>query len=285
MKNFYKRVIAYFIDMVIISIITMSITYMPIFSGDLVKYRKVFKEYNKEYTEYLGFSRDINGYYKDNKLSDKEYHKLIDKYSKYSDNINKYYINNKLTKSNYKKLTSDINDKWSKLYKKYNYKLNKYSIVSNVSSFVVILIYFLGCNIFMNGMTVGKKLMKLRIVSFDDSNKVSKLNYVIRTIILYNPIYYIAIVLGLFIFNVNSYYNWSYVWSDIKNYLEIFIVFMIIVRKDSRGLHEILSNTKVVDVDNVVDVNNKDDVTVIKKDNSSKIKKGKNNRKVVIDEE
>ena len=287
MKSIYKRLIAYLVDILIISVITMSITYLPIFKNDLSNYRKYLKEYNKEYTTYLSFNRELTKFYKDNELSDKEYHKLCDKYNDYTDSINKYYKDNKLTKKDYKKLTSEIDNNWSKSYKRYNYRMNKYSLVSNISSFVVILLYFLGLNIFMNGQTIGKKVMKLQIVSNDDADKVSIINYLIRALILYNPIYYLAIVLGLYIFNVNSFYSWSYVWSDIKSYLEIIIIFMIIVRKDNRGLHEMLSKTKVISVDNKEISNEKkeNEVTVIKKDNSKKKRKSNKGRKIVVDEE
>ena len=263
MKKLYYRIIAYLIDMIIISIITMSITYMPIFQKDLSYYRENLKKYNKEYTNYLIFNKDLKNYYKDNKLSNDEYNKLIKKNKDYQALINKYYIDNKLTKKNYKKLTNDINKKWNKSYTEYNYKLNKYSIVSNISSFIVIIAYFLITNIYMNGMTIGKKIMKLRIVS-NNNSKLNYKNYLIRAIILYNPIYYIAIVIGLFIFNKEIYNNWTYIWSDIKNYLEIFIIMMIIVRKDNRGLHELLSNTKVISIEEEKE-DNKETITVIKK--------------------
>ncbi len=287
MKKIYTRFIAYLIDMVIISIITMSITYIPIFKNDLINYRKYIKEYNKEYTTYLSLNNDLNKYYKDKKISEKEYNKLIENNQEYKSIIDKYYQDNKLTKKNYKLLLNKVNKEWTKKYKDYNYKLNKYSLISNISSFIIIIIYFLGTNILMNGMTIGKKIMKLRIVS-NTKEKVSLINYLIRTIILYNPIYYLAISLGIFIFNKNTYYNWSYIWSDIKNYLEIIIIMMIIARKDSRGLHELLSNTKVqslTEINDNKDSNNSDNVTIIKKNNNSKKRNSKKSKKIIINEE
>ena len=285
MKSIYKRLIAYFIDMIIISVITMSITYLPIFNKDLENYRKYLKEYNKEYTEYLNFNNKLNKYYKDNKLTDKEYNKLKDIKSKYVSYLDKYYVDNKLVKKDYKKLTKEVNKDWSKLYKNYNYKLNKYSLVSNISSFVIIFVYFLVANIYLNGQTIGKKIMKLQII-FNNKDKVSIIDYLIRIIVLYNPIYYLAVSFGIYIFNANAYYNWAYIWSDIKNYLEMIIIMMIIVRKDNRGLHEILSNTKVIVTDSKNNNNKTDEeVTIIKKDDNIKPKKRKTKKNIVIEEE
>ncbi|MBR3162262.1 MAG: RDD family protein [Bacilli bacterium] len=286
MKKIYKRFIAYLIDILIISIISMSITYMPIFNKELSNYRKYIKEYNKEYTNYLSFNNDLNKYFKDKKITNEEYNKLANKHDTYKTYLNKYYKDEKLSKKNHKKITKEINKEWSKTYKRYNYKLNKYSLVSNISSFIVIIIYFLGTNILMNGMTIGKKIMKLRIVSNQDNKDVIPLNYLVRTIILYNPIYYLAISLGIFIFNINTYYNWTYIWSDIKNYLELLIVIMIIARRDSRGLHELLSSTKIISTDEEISNNNEKnkDVIIIKKDNNKK-RKSNSSKKIIIDEE
>ena len=62
-------------------------------------------------------------------------------------------------------------------------------------------------------------------------------------------------IIGSVSFNVNDFYNYALVLSNIKDYLLIIVVLTIIIRKDNRGLHDLLSKTMVVD--NKSNINNK----------------------------
>ncbi|MEE3344183.1 MAG: RDD family protein [Bacilli bacterium] len=293
MKKIYKRLIAYFIDILLTSLIITAILYLPIFKTERTNYNKYLKEYNKEYTEYLSFTNDINKYYKDKKISEKEYSKLSDKYSNYTKYLEKYYKDKKITKKEYSKLIKEIDSNRNKYYKKTNYLINKYTKGNNIISFIVLITYFLSLNILLKGQTIGKKIMKLRIVNNkNEEEKITTINHLIRIIILYNPIYYLLITIGVFLFKTNNYYYWTYILGEIKNYLEVIILVMIIIRKDNRGLHELLSQTKVISTDitdikptknDIEDIDKKNkEVTVIKKNKTHKSNK---NKKIIIDEE
>ena len=305
MKRIYKRIVAYLIDILIVSIIITLVLCIPIFKTERVKY-------NNEYAIYMSFGKKISNYYQDKKIDEDEYANLKDKHPSYIEYVDKYFEDKIISKKEYKKLVKDVNNDWQKEYKKINYKINKYTVMNNIVSFVVIIVYFLALNVLLCGQTIGKKLVKLKIVNVNEDEKISTINNLIRIVVLYNPIYYLLVTLGVFIFKANDYYSWSYVISQIKNYLEVIIFVMIVVRKDRRGLHELLSKTKVIatdgensseekDVEDDKDDDNKkkaskqrktkkdkisvldEDVDVIKKkDKSSKTRKKK---KVVIDEE
>ena len=285
MNKTVKRFIAYFIDMLIISIISMSIGYLPLFNNNLNDYKKEVKEYNKEYTNYLSFKTNLEKYYNDKKINNKEYEKL-EKYDNYNNYLNKYYKNNNISKKNYSKLIGDIDKDWLKKNKQYNYDISSKSKIDNIISFIVIIAYFMTCNLLTKGKTIGKIIMKLKIVSNDDNKEPSCFNYLIRCLILYNPLYYITIIIGTYLLKVNEFYLWSYAMSNIKNYLEIIIIIMIIMRKDKRGLHELLSKTKVIDItDNNNPKEDDENITIIRKDNKLKNRNKSKNKKIILEEE
>ena len=53
--------------------------------------------------------------------------------------------------------------------------------------------YFIAFNKYTNGQTLGKKVMRLKIVNSKDIDaKVPIWSYLVRAIILYQPIYYLV---------------------------------------------------------------------------------------------
>lgn len=182
-----------------------------------------------------------------------------------------------------------------KEYKTYYYKLNKSYKVNNIIYIALILLYFVGVNLLTNGQTLGKKVMKLKIVNnSDEYTKVSTFNYFLRALVLYNPLYYLMVLLGVELMSANSFYNWMIVWSNIQNYLQIVIMIMILARVDNRGLHELLSKTKVIEIDdNYVesikseDKSNDEDIVILKNKSKTQNKSKKRHKpeKIVVEED
>ena len=253
MKKNYKRLIAYILDMFLVLLVASLLSRVSFINPELKKYNNYYKDYQEEYVNYNNFITLFNKYYKDNKISDKEYNKLLEKYPDRVTYIDKYYEDKKISKKEYNKIINNINNDFQVRYKELYYNVNKYSKVYNAILIVVIILYFVGVNTLFNGQTLGKKIMNIEIVG--SSNKVTFLNYLIRTLILYNPIYYLLMIIGSVSFNVNDFYNYALVLSNIKDYLLIIVVLTIIIRKDNRGLHDLLSKTMVVD--NKSNINNK----------------------------
>jgi uncharacterized RDD family membrane protein YckC len=102
----------------------------------------------------------------------------------------------------------------------------------------------------MNGQTIGKKIMKVKVVDEDGVNPGLKV-HLIRAIQNWSG-YYMALVAWLMYVNV-----WAYSIASIFNFV-ISIVFLVslimfLAREDSRGLHDMLAGTYVVRVDQNVD--------------------------------
>lgn len=290
MKKFFKRFCAYLVDVLVVSLIVYLFTSIPFVNFQLDDYNKSYEAYEKTYVDYIEFVSDLENYYEDNKLTRKEYDKLVKGANKdYIELLDEHYKDDELTKTGYSSLVKDLDRDFQKKYKNYYYNISKYSTIYNIIYIVVLLLYFVLGNIWFSGQTLGKKLLKLKIVSNDDSSKkVTWVNFLIRALVLYNPIYYLVILISPYLFNVNSFYSWALVFGNIKNYLEIIIMVMIVVRLDNRGLHELLSNTKVIYLDDVsssLNVSYDNDYDIEKRsDNKGNVKK-KNEKKIVVDEE
>lgn len=268
MFKIFKRAVAYFIDMMVVLIVVQTIVSIPFINRDIDSYNEVYNNYLDSIEEYSNFRVDLVSYFDDNELDSEEYESLIKDNKSYEKVLNKYYKDNKLTKKNYEKLLKNVDNEYEKEYKKIYYNLDKYSIIYNISYLVVVFLYFVGFNMVTKGVTLGKKLTRLKIVNNKDSKReVSLLSYVIRTIILYQPIYYLSKLVFVNFLGIGSYYDVINVVYSFHTYLEFAILTFMIIRLDGRGLHDILSNTKVIVLDRNGDEISK--VSLIKKDSKN----------------
>lgn len=283
MKKLFRRFIAYTIDMMVIILIAQSLSGIPQINKQLNNYNKYYNGYMELYELYASFKVDLTNDFKDKNLTEKEYNSLIENHEKYVDTLNEYYMDGKLTEKNYDKLNKKIDKEYNREYKKVYYKIEQNSVLYFVIYLVIVFTYFVGFNKYTNGQTLGKKLTKLRIINSKDENEnVPVWSYVVRALILYQPIYYIIKLVGVSLMDMNMYYTITSFFYDIQYYLEMLIVIMVMVRIDGRGPHDLLARTRVVLYDRSgKEVQDKVDVMISKK--METIKKTKN--KKIIDEE
>ncbi len=166
------------------------------------------------------------------------YDKYVETYEKYSDVLDKYY-------------DGDIDEKeMIELNNDNYYYLTKYSVSSNIAIVVVIILYFVIFQKFNHGATVGKQIMKIKVVGTDDK-EVGILKHLVRT--LFNFYIYVGSIIPLtistilvFIVKAKNYMMINTVISYVFLIYAIVNLVMILSRKDKRGIHELLSQTKVV---------------------------------------
>ncbi len=127
-----------------------------------------------------------------------------------------------------------------------SYKLNYSSRITNVIEIALTIIYFGIIQFVTGGKTLGKSLMKIKIEPAKGKNLSAGLLF-IRSIILYNVIFKITSTIGFIAckenlaLKINSYTNYLTI------VVELIIIGTIIFRDDERGLHDLISNTKVVE--------------------------------------
>lgn len=166
---------------------------------------------NPKYDEYLAVSE--------------EYQEVLNEY--YDEKIN----------------TIELNEKVQDL----SYELNKSGYVYTIGSIVIAFLYFGVFAYATKGQTLGKKLMGIKVTSAKKEKDLKLYNYFIRVFIL-NSIILNVLTLIAICFTKGTYTKIYNIAANIDTILFLVIFFMILIRKDGRGLHDILAGTKVVDL-------------------------------------
>lgn len=162
--------------------------------------------------------------------SDKNYDKYLEEF----ETIQTNYIDKKITADEYINQVKDV-----------TYDLDHCSVPTTIVQIVTIIGYFIILPCYNKGQTLGKKLMHIRIVS-DDDTELTLNNYLLRTLII-NSLFADVVILGMVLFmNRNMYYYASFAMQGIQVVLVLVSVFMILFKKDGRGLHDKLAHTKVI---------------------------------------
>lgn len=193
----------------------------------------------------------------------------IDPYQdKYKDTYEKY---NEVVRKSTEDGSHDYKDEIIEL----NYEVYKYRTYSSVFSAAALILYFGVLPLVMNGQTLGKKIMKLRVVSYNDK-KLNFWKYLIRIVILNNIWLSLINVGAVYIVDGVKFYYVTYVISMISSLVYMLNLIMVMFRKDNRGLHDMVAGTKVIEVNNDVVLEN---VEEVKKKESIKEKANKVSKK------
>ena len=139
------------------------------------------------------------------------------------------------------------NDEYEEAYIPISYDMYRLNSNYVILDIVIVLLYFGVLPFFTGGQTIGKKLLNLRITSIDD-NELTLVNYLLRALILNNIIISIMEITVVYTMKVDNFFN---VYSNINlvGYIITYItLFMVIVKRDNRGLHDLVARTKVIKI-------------------------------------
>lgn len=246
MKTILKRLVAYLIDIILVSAIATVLSSNKYINKDYVKYTKIYEEYTEKHNEYDRFITKLNDCYEDSKITKKEYNKILKYDKKYTKDIKKYYKDSKITKKEYNKVKENLNEYYTELDSNYSYKLLTYSYIPTIINILCILLYFVIIQYYFNGQTLGKKLMSLRVVK-NKGDKLNILNYLIRSLLINEVLINTCSIICLLILSKNNYIKYSELVYVITYIFEMAVIFTITFDKDNRGLHDYICNTKVIE--------------------------------------
>lgn len=263
--SLFKRVIAYLIDMMLVSIVVNSIISSNVVNFQLNKYNKLYDEYYDIYTLHLEQTvnkiescGDLEKAIKDKKLTEEKfvssYNNLKESYSKQEisdeDYDNKCLIIVKDYNSN--KMTDEY---YSEKVDYYYYRLEKNSIVVYAVNIIAFMLYFVFFQGFTGGQTLGKKITRLKVVSTKEDEKLSYKQLFKRTLFLpintmFSSVTYCIIMLGCILVLPENLFTPVTDFLYFINYMVILgIVFTISFNKGKIGLHDMVAHTRIMEMD------------------------------------
>ena len=149
-------------------------------------------------------------------------------------NLAESYANKEITIEEYSEKTQEL-----------NYELQKSNVAVNAVSVTLFIGYFIVFAYFNKGQTIGKKLLKIKVV--EDNKKPSIKAMIIRGLFVYGILTGLYTAIFVNILN-KKYFNYG---SAICSYIELFFVvvsfFMVLYKKDGRGLHDLMAGTSVIE--------------------------------------
>ncbi len=155
------------------------------------------------------------------------YNKYYDEYSEKT----KDYLDKKTADDEYLQITND-----------YSYKLERNSVYSSVISVVTILLYFGVFQKYNNGQTLGKKLLNIRV-----KGNLNIFKYLLRTAIIYNVFINVAKIILIVALDQNQYLIANKYLYILALVVEVTTIVMIMLRKDHKGLHDLIVGSEVVE--------------------------------------
>ena len=217
LKIVLKRFAAYLIDIIIVTVVSTFITSNNYINKDYEKYVDTYDEYVDYYDDYQKSLESLN----DNRgeLNESEFESKLE-------NLNKEYIN-----------TSED----------YSYKLAKLSFVPNFINMLCILLYFVVFQFYFGGVTLGKKLMKIKVVS-NNEKKLTIFNFFLRSLILNSVLLNMVSMIYIIFLSKENYIICDQIVYIINYILEMAIIFTCAFNKSHRGIHDFVANTKVIDI-------------------------------------
>lgn len=160
----------------------------------------------------------------------------ISKFSKETEQILVNYQDGKIDMNTYFNQAMDI-----------NYEQSKINGFASIIQILLLVLYFIVYQVYNNGQTIGKRIMKIRIV-MNDNLDLTMNNMIIRE--LFNNLILLNIIVSiLLLFNRNIYIYGTTILEGLQYLFLIVTVVMIFIRKDGRGLSDFLGKTKVIRTD------------------------------------
>lgn len=122
---------------------------------------------------------------------------------------------------------------------------DKEQLFLSLANVIFILLYFCAIPYFFDGKTIGKKIMGIKIAR-KDKECLTLNSLLIRNMIINGLASLLISLVCIFILPSKLYFGVTSIFGIIQILLVIASGFMVLYRKDKRGLQDILSQTNVI---------------------------------------
>jgi len=143
------------------------------------------------------------------------------------------YASGDITFTNYMTKSSEI-------YK----QIDLNNIIVNMINVIYIIGYFIILPYFNNGQTIGKKMMSINVRAISNG-KLTIPKLFIRNLIINGLLYLIAVIICSLIVPAQYYFITITTLGIIQIGLILASMFMVVYRKDKKGLHDLIARTWV----------------------------------------
>lgn len=157
-------------------------------------------------------------------------------------------IENMIKSTNYNYVTGVIDfntymDKISALFQ----SQDKQRIIFYIINIIYIVGYFIVLPLYNNGSTIGQKITGIKVEA-SYNQKLTFKSLFIRNLVLNGLLYLVFVILFLYLLPPKPYFILISCVGFIQITLVIISIFMVLYRKDKRGIHDLLAKTKVVTI-------------------------------------
>lgn len=125
------------------------------------------------------------------------------------------------------------------------YDVNKNSSTLLILNIGTLFVYFGIVSFLFKGKTIGKKLMKLQVVSVK-GERLNPFLYIVRSIIITNLIPEVIRLIILITCSEDLWIKTSTPIGFLSYFIYFILILTMILREDERSLHDLLCNTKVI---------------------------------------
>lgn len=250
MKKIINRVLAFVIDMLICTVLTILLSNIPFLNPNSAKVTVLYNEQAVEQARYEAFKEKLEVYLDDAEIVEDEMKEIKGEYDTYSKLFEGIKVREEVTNKKKDEIRAGVDEAYIAKINDFQYKIAKTNAYTTVISFVIYILYFSILPIVLKGQTIGKKLLRLKVVDAKDvTKKVAAWKYFVRGILVTELLLIgLDLVLVLTI-KLNPYLITSYWISNIRYIYEMAFLIVMIIRDDQRSIHDLLLNTRVMLMD------------------------------------
>lgn len=250
MKKLFCRIIAFSIDMLIVSVIILLLSSISFINPNTTSVNVLYNEMSTENKNYTSVKEDLEKFMDDGELVQEEYDIVIGKYNAYSSLFSGVGVKEEITNKKKDEIRANIDKKYIERMNRIQYDIARKNIYYSIIGIVVYLLYFGLLQWILKGQTIGKKLLKVKVVNKDDSNKrVPLWSFLIRSIFVAEILILGVDLILVYSLKINPYMTANYWISQFRYIYEMLFLIVMIIRDDQRSVHDLILNTRVMLMD------------------------------------
>ena len=135
-------------------------------------------------------------------------------------------------------------EEYTAQYMSSSYQLAQVSGLSSIVGVLISVLYFVVYQVFRNGQTLGKRLMKIRVVS--TSGELSYNQMIFRSMIANSILVNILVFIALLFHSSQAYFYSTMIFQGIQYIIIIISAIMIANKNNGLAIHDKLVHTMVV---------------------------------------